>query len=309
MKEVKPIEIKNKMTVDELVRQFDASGVFQAGNLAKAVNIYEEMLEKKNSIMLAFAGAMVPGGMRKVVADLIRDGMVDLIVTTGANITHDLACAFGEKYFVCGDKVDDEAFRKKGISRIYDVASPDSTSVGFEKGIQKILVSIAEGDYSTPELLDKIGEKITDKNSIVRQAYLKKVPIYVPALEDSILGIQIWIHSQDRKVKIDPLKDIKQIIDWVYDHKERGVISLGGGVPKNFALQSALIPGPHNYAIQITLDRPESGGLSGATLEEAISWGKLTRKSKFTCVYSDSTIVFPIVVAAVRERLSNRASK
>ncbi len=108
-------------------------------------------------------------------------------------------------------------------------------------------------------------------------------------------------------MKLDPLKDIKQVTDWVYDHKNRGVISLGGGVPKNFALQSALIPGPHNYAIQITLDRPESGGLSGATLEEAISWGKLTRKSKFACVYSDSTIVFPMMVAAVRERLSSKA--
>ena len=144
-------------------------------------------------------------------------------------------------------------------------------------------------------------------NSIVRQAHLKKVPVFVPALEDSILGIQLWIHSQDRKVKLDPLKDIKQVTDWVYDHKNRGVISLGGGVPKNFALQSALIPGPHNYAIQVTLDRPESGGLSGATLEEAISWGKLTRKSKFVCVYSDSTIVFPVIVAAVRERLNSRA--
>ncbi len=307
MKEVSPIEIKEKMTVDQLVRAFGRSGVFQAGNLAKAVDIYEEMLQKKSSVMLAFAGAMVPGGMRKVIADLVRDDMVDLIVTTGANITHDLACAFGEKYYVCGDKVDDEAFRKKGVSRIYDVASPDSTSIGFEKGIQKIFSDIKEDQYSTPELMLEIGKRTKDKDSIVRQAFLKNIPVFVPALEDSILGIQLWIHSQDRKVKLDPLKDIKQIIDWVYDHKNRGVISLGGGVPKNFALQSALIPGPHNYAIQVTLDRPESGGLSGATLEEAISWGKLTRKSKFTCVYSDSTIVFPMIVAAVRERLSSRA--
>jgi deoxyhypusine synthase len=306
MKEVLPIEIKNKMTVNQLVKAFGKSGVFQAGNLARAVDIYEEMLKKKSSVMLAFAGAMVPGGMRKVIADLVRDGMVDLIVTTGANITHDLACAFGEKYYVCGDRVDDEQFRKKGISRIYDVASPDSTSIGFEKGIQKVFSQIGEGDYSTPELMDEIGKRIKDKDSIARQAHLKKIPLFVPALEDSILGIQLWIHSQDRKVKLDPLKDIKQITDWVYDHKNRGVISLGGGVPKNFALQSALIPGPHNYAIQVTLDRPESGGLSGATLEEAISWGKLTRKSKFVCVYSDSTIVFPVIVAAVRERLNSR---
>ena len=204
MKEVKPIDIKDKMSVGELVKEFSESGVFQAGNLAKAVDIYEEMLRKKSAVMLAFAGAMVPGGMRKVIADLIRDSMVDLVVTTGANVTHDLACAFGEKYYVCGDKVDDEKFRKRGISRIYDIASPDSTSIGFEKGIQKIFSDIKEDYYSTPELMDEIGKRISDKDSIVRQAHLKKVPLFVPALEDSILGIQLWIHSQDRKVKLDP---------------------------------------------------------------------------------------------------------
>ena len=307
MKAVRHIEVKNRMTVNELIEEFGRSGVFQAGNLAKAVDIYEEMLREKSSIALAFAGAFVPGGMRKIIADLVRDRMVDVLVTTGANITHDLACAFGERYYVCGDRVDDEKFRKKGISRIYDVASPDSTSIGFERGIQKILSQIKEGEYSSPELMEKVGEKIKDKDSIVRQAHLRKVPLFVPALEDSIFGIQLWIHSQDRKVKLDPLKDVKQIIDWAYEHKNRGVIVLGGGVPKNFALQSALIPGPHKYAIQVTLDRPETGGLSGATLQEAISWGKLSGKSKFASVYSDSTIVFPLMVAAVRERLSSKA--
>jgi len=307
MKTVRHIEVKNRMTVNELVREFGKSGVFQAGNLAKAVDIYEKMLRENSSIALAFAGALVPGGMRKIIADLVRDRMVDVLVTTGANITHDLACAFGERYYVCGDRVDDEKFRKKGISRIYDVASPDSTSIGFERGVQKIFSVIEEGYYSSPELLEKVGEKVRDKDSIVRQAYLKKVPIFAPALEDSIFGIQLWIHSQDRKVKLDPLKDVKQIIDWAYENRNRGVIVLGGGVPKNFALQSALIPGPHKYAIQVTLDRPESGGLSGATLQEAVSWGKLSGKSKFVSVYSDSTIVFPIIVAAVRERLSSKA--
>lgn len=302
MKPVKQMSLKKKMSVNQLIEEFRNSGVFQAGNLAKAVDIYEEMLKKKSSVMLSMAGALVPGGLRKVVSDLIKDGMIDLIVTTGANVTHDLACSFGEKYFKC-THFDDVKMRKKGISRIYDIASPDRSAAGFERGIQKIFLQIPEGEYSTPELVSLIGKKNKDKNSILKQASLKKVPIFIPAFEDSILGIQLWIHSQDRKLKINPLKDISQMHDWVYSHKNRGLIILGGGVPKNYVLQSGLIPGPHKYAIQITTDVPQFGGLSGATLEEAISWGKLDEKSKFVTVYSDATIAFPVLVSAVRERM------
>lgn len=302
MKPVKQMKLSKKMSVNNLVKEFKSSGVFQAGNLAKAVDIYEEMIKKKASIMFAFAGALVPGGLRKIVADLIKNNLIHLVVTTGANVTHDLASAFGEDYFKITEFRDID-LRKKGISRIYDIASPDKSAIGFEKGIQKIFSRIPEGAYSTSEIINKIGGKIKDKDSFVRQAYLKKIPVFVPAFEDSILGIQLWIHSQDRKIKINPLKDIKQIHDWVYEHKKRGIIILGGGVPKNYALQSGLIPGAHKYAIQITTDTPYFGGLSGATLNEAISWGKLDEKSKFVTVYSDATIAFPIIVAALRERL------
>lgn len=302
MKPVKQMKLSKKMSVNDLVEEFNSSGVFQAGNLARAVDLYEEMIKKKSSVMLAFAGALVPGGLRKIIADSIKDDLVHLVITTGANVTHDLASAFGEDYFKIVEFKDTE-MRKKGISRIYDIASPDRSSIGFEKGIQKIFSEIPEAEYSTTEIVNKIGEKVEDEDSFVRQAYLKKIPVFVPAFEDSILGIQLWIHSQDRNVKIDPLKDIKQIHDWVYEHKNRGIIMLGGGVPKNYALQSGLIPGPHKYAIQITTDTPHYGGLSGATLNEAISWGKLDEKSKFVTVYSDATIAFPIIIAALRERL------
>lgn len=306
MKPVKQMSLKKKMSVNQLIEEFRNSGVFQAGNLAKSVDIYEEMLKKKSSVMLSIAGALVPGGLRKVISDMIKDEMVNLIVTTGANVTHDLACAFGEKYFKCIN-FDDVEMHKKGISRIYDIASLDKSALGFEKGIQKIFSQIPEGYYSTPELMDLIGKKVKDKDSIVKQAWLKKIPIFIPAFEDSILGIQLWIHSQDRKLKIDPIKDIGQMHDWVYAHKKRGLVILGGGVPKNYVLQSGLIPGPHKYAIQITTDVPQFGGLSGATLEEAISWGKLDEKSKFVTVYSDATIAFPILVSAVKERISSKA--
>lgn len=308
MKPVRQMKISRGMSVNDLVREFDRSGVFQAGNLAKAVDIYEEMLKKKASVILAFAGALVPGGLRRVISDLVKDGMVNLVVTTGANVTHDIASSFGEDYFKVTEFKDLE-MRKKGVSRIYDIGSPDKSAVKFEKEIQKILRNIPEGTYSTPELLKEIGKKIKDSNSMIKQTSSKNIPLFVPALEDSILGIQIWIHSQDRKIKLDPLKDIKQMLDWVYENKNRGVIVLGGGVPKNWALQSGLIPGPHRYGIQITTDVPQFGGASGASLNEAISWGKFDAKSKLITVYSDSTIAFPLMVAAVRERISSKASR
>lgn len=305
MKQVKQISVKAGMGADELVREFGRSGVFQAGALARAAGVWEAAVRDKSKLVLSVAGAMVPGGLRQVISDLIRDGYVDLLVTTGANITHDLAICFGEEYYVHEGQKDTE-LRKHKASRIYDIVSPDESAITFEKEIQKIFADIPEGEYSTPEIIWEIGKRIKDDDSVVRQSFLKKIPIYVPALEDSILGIQLWIHSQDRKVKPSPLKDVAQVTQWMYANENRAAIMLGGGVPKNFALQSGLIPGPYRYAVQITLDRPESGGLSGATLEEAVSWGKLNAKSKHATVYSDTTICFPLIVAALRTRLEKK---
>lgn len=305
MKQSGQIRVKAGMGADGLVAEYERCGVFQAGALARATSVWEQALKSRSKIVLSVAGALVPGGLRQVIAELVRDGYVDVLVTTGANITHDLAICFGEEYYVYGGQKDAE-LRKKSVSRIYDVISPDRSAITFEREIQKIFSQIPEGEYSSPELIWEIGKRIKDEGSIVRQAFLKKIPVYVPALEDSILGIQLWIHSQDRKVKPGPLKDIAQVTDWMYENKNRAAIMLGGGVPKNFALQSGLIPGPYRYAIQITLDRPEGGGLSGATLEEAVSWGKLDEKSKHATVYSDSTICFPLMVAALRTRMEKK---
>jgi deoxyhypusine synthase len=203
MKESKQITVKSGMTVNDLTKQFSSCGVFQAGNIGKAVDLYEDMLNNKTKIMLSVAGALVPGGLRQVISDSIKEGFVDLLVTTGANMTHDLAIAFGEQYLECSHHEDDAKLHEEGISRIYDIASPDKTSEGFEKNIQEIFSKISESEYTTPEFMRLIGKHIKDENSIVRQCFLKEVPIFVPALEDSILGIQLWIHSQDRNIKIN----------------------------------------------------------------------------------------------------------
>jgi len=301
--------VPKKQSVDELVKQLRQTA-FGARKIAEATDIFEQMIKDKGCVkFLGLAGALVPAGMRGCIVELIKSGWVDVIVSTGANITHDIAVGFGEHYLQCEpDAADDEQLRKKHISRIYDVLSPDKTSETFESGIQRILKDIGEGSFATYELMKEIGDRLSDENSIVRAAAKHNVKIIIPAFFDSILGIQTWMHSQERRLTIDQRKDLDCLINVHYELKSSGgnsgAILLGGGVPKNFILQSVLIPEkPHKYIVQITTDNAVYGGLSGATLSEAISWGKATKESRLCTVYCDATIALPIIVSALKERL------
>ncbi|MFH0929384.1 MAG: deoxyhypusine synthase family protein [Candidatus Aenigmatarchaeota archaeon] len=310
MTNVKDIEPK-KQTVDELIRQMKSTA-FNARKLSDSVDVLEKMIRDKKCVkFLGLSGALVPAGMRKCIVEMIRNGWVDVIVSTGANITHDLSISLGKEHYLhCNpDTVDDVKMAEEKMSRIYDVLSPDRTFVAFEKNIQKILEKICEGDFSTYELMEEIGKRIDDKDSIAKAAAESGVKIIIPAFFDSILGLQVWMYSQDKKLSINPRKDLDLMIKLNYDIKDKGgssgVFILGGGVPKNYILQSALIPEkPHKYAVQITTDKPQFGGLSGATLREAISWGKLTKDSDICCVNCDATIALPLIVSSLKERLS-----
>jgi len=154
---------------------------------------------------------------------------------------------------------------------------------------------------SGAELLHEIGKKIKDKESILAVASHKNVPIICPAFVDSIAGFQLWTFGQDKTLQIDPLRDISLLMDKVYEAKKVGIILLGGGVPKHFALFANTFREGVDIAVQITMDRPEPGGLSGASLEEAISWSKVKPKGRAVTVVCDVTIAFPLVVAAALE--------
>jgi deoxyhypusine synthase len=308
VEEVKNLEPKEQ-TIDELIKQMKMTA-FNARRLGEAADIVEEMVKDKKCVkFLSLSGALVPAGMRGCIVEMVRCGWVDIIISTGANITHDISQSFGEKYVQCDpEKADDLKLREKGMDRIYDMYSPLDTMETMEKNIQKILSGMKAGEYSTFEIINEIGSKIEDRESIVRAAFENNVKIMVPAFTDSILGIQTWLASQDNKIKIDPMKDLGYLInlnfDLKRDGKNTGCLILGGGVPKNFVLQQVLVADkPHKYVVQVTTDSPHWGGLSGATLEEAISWGKLDEKSKHCIAYCDVTIAFPMIVSALLERL------
>jgi len=306
---VKAVKLTDEMSVDQLITELSGSGVFGAGKLAKAVQIYTEMLKENSKVFLGFSGAMVPSGMKNIICDMINDGMIDVLVSTGANITHDLIEAFGGSH-LRDIPYDDQELREKNIDRILDAFVEDTSFGLLETNIQKILVDIFEKQatdgsltLSTSELIDKIGSYITFPDSIVRVAHENKVPIIVPAYSDSILGLQTWLFGQRNRLIIDSMEDLTLIQNIFAEADSAGAIFVGGGVPKNYIFQSSLMSSKNfARAIQLTMDRPEPGGLSGATLSEAISWGKVDFKAGMVTVISDATITFPMLVAAVRAR-------
>ncbi|MHA1409965.1 MAG: deoxyhypusine synthase [Candidatus Odinarchaeia archaeon] len=311
-KYVKPIEIDTEMSLDELVKQYEGSGAFGAGRLSEAVAVFERMASDIQATkFLGLAGALVPAGLKKVINETIKENYINVIVSTGANLTHDLVEAVGGHHEHITQSLTDIKLHKLGINRIYDIYVRDSEFALLEDNLQEILKDIdaekRKNGLAVYELLWEIGKRLNDKNSILRVAWENKCPIFCPAITDSILGLQLWLFSQQNPLYIDVLKDLQKMIDMAYDAKTTGILSLGGGVPKNHILQTMLITGRgFDYAIQITMDRPEPGGLSGASLSEAQSWGKIKETAPWVDLIADVTIVLPIIVGAVKERLAKK---
>jgi deoxyhypusine synthase len=297
---IKHAKIGRDMTVSELVEAFSGCA-FGAGRLFEAVDIYREMVKDRECTkFFGLAGAMVPAGMRQIVSDMIRDGEIDILVTTGANLVHDIIESMGLHHYKGTDVADDVQLKHDAINRIYDVFLPEHHFTDFEEKLQSIFKVIPE-NLSITELLSHIGAKLDDDNSILKSAYDMGVPVYCPAIQDSIIGLQAWLYKQTKPLNVDVFADMRGLIDRCYEAKRAGVMIVGGGVPKNFILQSMLVtPRSFDYAIQLTMDRPETGGLSGATLDEARSWGKIGEKARSVTVYSDATITLPIIVAAAK---------
>ncbi len=303
---VRPInqaKITPGMNVDSLVSELDGCA-FGAGRLAEAVDIYCDMQRDDTTKFFGFAGAMVPAGMQSIVSDLIRDGYIDVLVTTGANMVHDLVESLGLHHYKGTDITDDVELKHEEINRIYDVFLPEHHFIDFEDKMQSIYGELGSDTISIRELLTHIGSRLDDKNSILKTAADMDVPIYCPAIQDSMIGLQAWLYKQMNPLNVDAFADMKEFMDICYDAKKAGALLIGGGVPKNYIFQSMLVtPNEFDYAIQLTMDTPETGGLSGATLDEARSWGKVGEEARSVTVYADATITLPIIVAAARSRL------
>jgi deoxyhypusine synthase len=303
LKRVNQLKITSETSIVDLINSLKNAG-FNAKRLALACEIYDEMINDKECVkFFGLAGALVPAGMQRVIYDFIKEGFIDILVTTGANLTHDLAEALGYHHLqgenINKDDFDDSKLHKAEINRIYDVFMPNRVYEGIEDFVSKL--EISDSQMSISSFLNFLGKQLPkDSQSILKICEQKKVPIYCPAFTDSGLALQLGFHNQN--LNLNHFKDMLEMVNLAWDAKRAGVCIVGGGVPKNFIMQSLqFCPNSAKYAIQITMDRPEQGGLSGATLEEAISWGKVDENAKYSTIISDATIALPLILWFLKE--------
>ena len=324
-----PIRVGKGKSVSKLLEEMLATG-FQGKSLGEAFLVWKQMLsEKKITIWLGIAGAIIPAGMRRALTYLIRNRMVDVVVSTGAQLFHDTAESLGITHYRGSPHVDDKALLDEGIDRFYDVLVQENLQRKVDRQIQKFIENLDPNyQYSSREffyLLGKHLEKIAvDKESILIEAAKAEVPVFAPALCDSSIGYSFVMarrgirDRQDGKGfeetgqatfrYIDQMKDTDETVQIAESSAKSGVVYLGGGVPKNFIQQTELLnlilghelPG-HEYAIQLTTDAPHWGGLSGCSFSEAVSWGKISRQAKMAQCFCDITIALPILAHGLAE--------
>ena len=298
MKPIKPVKLSKDMKVSNLVEQMAEAG-FGARKIGLANKIAKKIFSYDNcKIFLGLAGAMVPAGMKQIIMDLIKTKKISVLVATGANLTHDLIEALGEPHYHC-DTWDDEEFHKKGYDRIYNVLMKNHVYEKLEEFFEQNWEHLSQ-TKNIKQLLLKIGSLLPENSdSILRTCYDNNIQIYCPAIADSGIGLMIWGRLvQDKKINIDAFEDMKELIDFAWTSKTKAVIYVGGGTPKNFIQQSLQFSSGADYGIQITTDRAEPGGSSGAPLEEGKSWGKLktdTSRENYVDVNCDATIALPLI--------------
>ncbi|WP_304122089.1 deoxyhypusine synthase [Methanobrevibacter gottschalkii] len=302
---VNQIDVDSNMKISDLMNQFDESGVLGAGRVARACNILADMIQDDEmNVFMSLGGPLIPGGMRNLVSKMIKQGHVNVIISSGANLTHDLVEAFGGSHYRHEGK-DDEELNEEGIGRIADINVGSDDFTIFESEITKIFEEIASKKkvISIQELLYEIGLLIDDENSFIANAARNNVPIFAPGIIDSMIGLQLWIFSQDHDFTISAAGDMPYLSDIVFSSLKVGAILLGGGLTKHYTLASNVITGGLDSAIQITMDRPEAGSLGGAPLEEAKSWSKAKCGSNLASVVGDVTIIFPLIYAAALDKI------
>lgn len=302
MKAIKQIRVQENLDVEKLALEYGRSGVLGAGRFSKTCKILSKMFSDKRFFnILAISGPLVPAGLRLIFRDLVQNQLIHCIVSTGANVTHDLVEALGFEHLIGTSEANDEALKRKKIGRIYDIFIKEKAFAVLEKSVHKILDNVSENErknLSTYNLLWLIGSQLRDDKSIIKTAYHMKTAVICPAIHDSMLGIHLWTYSQLKKLVINPFLDFSKIVELCFEAEKVGAIILGGGVPKHYTLIASMFRGGVDAAIQVTSDRPESGGLSGAPLEEAVSWGKVANKKNLATLIGDASILFPMLIAS-----------
>lgn len=309
---VQPIGVNGKQEISALLQDMGETA-FQGKNLSLAFQIWIEMLKEETTIFLGLAGALIPAGMRQIFVYLIQERFIDCLVSTGANLFHDLHESLGKRHWQGHHFVDDVVLKKEGIDRIYDVFAWEKEFIESDNYIINFAHSLKSNHpLTTREFFERLGKQLihdAKEEGIITAAAKAGVPIYCPALGDSSIGIALALEREKPPLLFDIIGDVRETAFIVAQSKATGVIFLGGGTPKNFIQQTevtanmmGLKVSGHQYAIQVTTDAPHWGGLSGCTFEESQSWGKISEQARKVTLYCDSTIALPILASALAQQ-------
>ncbi len=306
MQKVKDLRWKKDMSAAELAAKLGNVG-FQGIELKNAVEAILKMRRAGAKVFFTYTSNMVTSGLRGLFAQLVELGVIDVIVTTVGGIEEDIMKAKGEEFLVGRFRPDDVELYEKGVNRVGNLFIRNESYLAFEDEIGKMLKTLYERKprWAVSEMIQELGLMLEDKNSILYQASRKGVPIFCPGITDGAFGFHLFMLQQKHKdFVVDVVKDFSNILFSTSHDDKKGIISLGGSISKHHAILACLLNGGLDYAVYMTTARPTSGSMSGATTDEAKSWGKVKDESDVATVIGDVTITFPIVMSAVLDKMS-----
>jgi deoxyhypusine synthase len=308
---VQDIELTKNMTTNQLIKALYNSGGFSAKKVADGVGILEHMIKEKNCIkFLSFPACIISTGTRGVIKELLKRKLFDVVITTTGTLDHDLARVWRD-YYHGSFMADDKELHQRGINRLGNIFIPlECYGAILEEKIQPILNEIytAKQKWSTKDLIWEFGKRLekekNGKDSILYWAWKNKIPIYVPGITDGAFGSQLWMYYQNhRNFTIDLFKDEQELSDIAFTAKKTGALIIGGGISKHHVIWWNQYCNGLSYAVYITTAVEHDGSLSGAQTREAISWGKIAEKADNITIEGDATVLLPLMIGALFERL------
>jgi deoxyhypusine synthase len=303
-REVREIKLKKGMRVKELIDAMNDVGGFSAQHMVDGIKILERMKNDSDSYnFFSFTANIISTGLRGMISASMK--YFDAVMTTCGTLDHDLARAYGGKYSVGSFEANDDKLFEMSIYRLGNVFI-ESKEYGLtvEKYFREIMSDLYKSkdykkEYSPSELLYEFGKRMKDNNSIIRQAYLNNVKLFCPGIVDGAFGTQLAIFSQDHDFKLNLLRDELMLSDIAFENKKTGALMVGGGISKHHTIWWNQFKGGLDYAVYITTASQYDGGLSGARLTEAVSWGKVKEKARYVTIDGDATIILPLMFAAL----------
>ncbi|HUR70138.1 MAG TPA: deoxyhypusine synthase [Candidatus Thermoplasmatota archaeon] len=304
---VQDIHVTHGMSARALVDALGAGSAFSAKKVAVAADIVRRMQRPGVTRILSFPAALCATGVRGVFVDMVREGMVDAIVTTCGTLDHDLARTWRDYYHGSFD-LDDRALLKEEVNRLGNVLVPyESYGDVLEERLKPWLEEMfaQKKRWSTSDFCAELGHRLArephSERSLLRACAQKGVPIFVPGPTDGSVGSQVWArYQQDREVGFDLMADEQKLSDLTFAAKELGAIMIGGGISKHHVIWWSQFRGGLDHAVYVTTAVEHDGSLSGARLEEAISWGKVKEDARMVNVEGDAALILPLVMAAVK---------